>query len=134
MKQLFLLAAICFTLISCGDTYSLYTMSIDNKSNYNILLKVKEISDTTIICFANKETIIDEGWGESVKEISCQTPYVFRENMAEIIIDEGNKRLIKDISDENNWNCEGKKGRSFMGGSYYTKIKSTFVITDSDIE
>lgn len=133
MKRLFLLTTICLTLISCGDSYSLYIMSIDNKSNYDIVLNINDVYDSdeiiTILCLANKETIIDEGWGESVKQISCQTPYVFRGNMAEIIIDNGNKQLIKDISADNNWDCEGEKDKG-----YYSKIKSTFVIYESDIQ
>ena len=134
MKRLFFLTAICLTLISCGDSYCLYMMSIDNKSNYDIVLNIKDIYDsgdiTTIQCPANKETIADEGWGETVKKISCEAPYIFKNDMTKIIVDEGNKRLIKDISADNNWDCDGEKGR----GRYYIKIKHTFVIHESDIE
>jgi hypothetical protein len=133
MRRLFFLLMMSVNLVSCGDSESIYITSINNKTDYEIILRFSV--DSTIVCQPYKETIIEDYWGSSVKEMSCIAPYIFRNNNVEIIIDNGNKILIKDITDDNNWSCKGDEERSLiMVGSYYSKITTTFIINDVDIQ
>jgi len=120
-------------LTSCGDSDSIYITSINNNTDYEII--VRFTVDSTMVCKPKQETIIEEYWGSSVKKMSCMSPYIFKNSIAKIIIDEGNKILTKDITDDNNWSCKGDEDRSLiMVGSYYSKITTTFVISDVDIK
>jgi hypothetical protein len=133
MRRLIFLLMISVNLTSCGDSDSMYITSISNNTDYEIIVSFSV--DSTIVCQPNQETIIEEYWGSSVKEMSCMTPYIFKNSNAEIIIDDGNKILTKDITDDNNWSCEGDEDRSLiMVGSYYSKITTTFVISEVDIK
>jgi hypothetical protein len=120
-------------LTSCGDSDSIYITSINNNTDYEII--VRFTVDSAMVCKPKQETIIEEYWGSSVKKMSCMSPYIFKNSIAKIIIDEGNKILTKDITDDNNWSCKGDEDRSLiMVGSYYSKITTTFVISDVDIK
>lgn len=129
---LFLLFA-SLLLTSCGDSDSKYITSINNNTDFGIVVRFSE--DSTIVCLPNQETIIEEHWGGSVKKMSCMSPYIFKNNHAVVIVDEGNKTLIKDISDDNNWSCSGEEDWSLiMVGNYYSEIKTTFTVNDEDIK
>ena len=133
MKCLYSLLIISAILTSCGDSDSKYITCITNNTDYEIVVQLFE--DTTIICHSFQETIIQDSWGGSVKEMSCATPYIFSNKDAEIIIDDGNKVLIKNITDDNNWNCIGDEDWSLiMVGSYYSEIKTTFTVNPEDIK
>ena len=126
------MTVLCVGLVSCGDSESIYVTSINNNTSCKVIVN---FPDSTIVCLPNQETIIEEGWGGSVKKLSCFAPYIFRNNIAEIVIDGDNKILTKDISDDNNWNCSGERDWSLiMVGSYYSKITTTFVINEEDIK
>ena len=126
-----IMITICF--VSCGDSDSEYITSINNNSTFEIIVHFPD--DSIIVCLPKQETIIEKGWAGSVKKFSCMSPYIFKNNFAQIAIDEGNKILTKNISDDNNWNCYGDKDWSLiMVGSYYSKITTTFTINDEDIE
>lgn len=133
MKWIFYLFVVSVVFTSCGDSDSRYITSINNNTDYEIAVHLFE--DSTIICQSNQETIIEDYYAGSVKKMSCMAPYIFTNNEAEIIIDDGNKILIKDISDDNNWSCSGEEDWSLiMVGSYYIEIKTTFVVNDEDIK
>ena len=127
------MTALCVGLVSCGDSMSKYLTSIVNNTNYNIIVHFSE--DSTIVCPSKQETIIEEFEASSGKKLSCMSPYIFKNNIAKITIEGGNKILTKDISDDNNWNCNGEKDWDLiMVGSYYSKVTTTFVINDEDIK
>ena len=133
MKCLFFLLTLSIGLVSCGDSESEYITSIKNNTSFDITIHFSE--DSTIVCPSKQETIIEEFWGGSSKKFSCMSPYIFKNNIAKIIIDEENRILTKDISDDNNWSCNGDKDWSLiMVGSYYIKVTTTFIINDEDIE
>jgi hypothetical protein len=133
MKQMFYLIIAIVFLTSCGDSDSLYITSIDNNSDYEIVVKFSE--DSTILCLPNQETIIEEDYGGSITELSCMTPYIFSNNDAEIIIEDGNKTLAKDVTDDNNWTCSGEEDWSLiMVGNYYSEIMTTFTVSNEDIK
>jgi len=133
MRRLFYLLVISVCLISCGDSDSKYISIINNNTDYEIVVHLYE--DSTIVCQPNQETIIEEYWGSSVKEMSCMSPYIFKNNDAVVIVDEGNKILTKDISDDNNWSCSGDEDWSLiMVGNYYSEIRTTFTVNDEDIK
>ena len=133
MRRLFFLLLISVVLTSCGDSESIYITSINNNSDYEIIVHFPV--DSSLVCNSNQETIIEEYWGSSVKKMSCMTPYIFKHDKAEIIINGGAKLLTKDIYDDNNWLCKGEEEWSIiMVGSYYSKITTTFVITNEDIK
>ncbi len=133
MKQLFNLIFLSILLISCGDSDSKYITSIDNNSDYEIVVKVS--NDSTILCPSNQETIIEDYWGGSLKKMSCVTPYIFTVKKAEIMIDDSSKILTKDIYDDNNWTCRGEEEWSLvMVGNYYSKIQTTLTINNDDIK
>ncbi|ORL45089.1 hypothetical protein IIF7_13290 [Zunongwangia atlantica 22II14-10F7] len=132
MKCLISLFIICFFLISCGDSDSKYITSITNNTDYKIIVQI--FQDTTIICESFQETIIEDNWGRSVKEMNCAVPDIFLNGDAEIIIDDGNKILTKNIIDDKNWICIGEEDWSLiMVGSFYNEIKTTFIVNQEDI-
>ena len=133
MKRIFLFLVIGFFLTSCGDSESIYITSINNNSSYEIIVWFSE--DSTIICPSGKETIIEENSGSSMKKMNCSSPYLFKNNYAKIIVADETKFLTKDISDDNNWICNGEKDWDLiMVGSYYSKVTTTFDISDDDIK
>ena len=133
MRGLFLLLVISSCLLSCGDSMSIYITSINNNTSFDIIVQFPD--DSRIVCPSKQETIIDEYESWSSKKLSCMSPNIFKNNIAEIIIDERNKILKKDISDDNNWNCSGDKDWDLiMVGSYYSKVTTTFTVNDEDIE
>jgi len=133
MRRLFFLLLISVGLTSCGDSDSTYITSINNNSDYEIIVHFPV--DSSLVCNSNQETIIEEYWAGSVKKMSCMTPFIFKHDKAEIIINGGAKILTKDIYDDNNWLCKGEEEWSLiMVGSYYSKITTTFVITNEDIK
>ena len=126
------MTVLCISFVSCGDSFSTYITSINNNTNYNVFVN---FPDSTIVCQPNNETIIEESWWGSGKKLSCFAPYIFRNNIAKIVIDGEHKILIKAISDNNNWNCRGEERWSLiMVGRYYSKITTTFVINDEDLK
>ena len=133
IKQLFLLVANIF-FMSCGDSESLYITSIKNNTNFEMIVHFRD--NSIIECPSKQETIIEKFWGSSVKNMKCTTPYIFnKRNISKIIINGGNRILTKNISDDNNWNCNGDKAWSLiMVGSFYANITTTFIINDEDIK
>ena len=128
MRRLFFLLVISISLMSCGDSDSIYVTSINNNTSFDIIVHFSD--DSIIVCQSKQETIIEEFFGSSVKKMSCMSPYIFKN----IIIDGGNKILIKDISNDKNWDCKGDKSWSLiMVGNYYSKITTTFIINDEYI-
>ena len=129
MKKIFILSVIICFFASCGDSYSIYTFSIDNKTEYNIILYFdKQIftnSDTdSILCIPHSETIIFEMSGRSIKKLACSpcpsSDYI------NVVVGTNEKHLIKGFSDINNWECSGATSWSLiMVGNYYSNIKST---------
>jgi hypothetical protein len=133
MRSLFYLIIASLLLTSCGDSESKYITSIINNTDFGIIVQFSE--DSTIFCQPNQETIIEEYWGGSVKKMSCMSPYIFKNNDALVIVDEGNKVLTKDISDDNNWSCSGDEEWSLiMVGNYYSEIRTIFTVNDEDIK
>jgi hypothetical protein len=131
-----ILTVLCVGLVSCGDSDSKYISTISNNTSYDVIVRLHLSEDSMIVCPSKQETIIVESWASSVKKFSCMTlPNFLRSNIAEIIIEGGNKIITKDILDYNNWNCSGEEDWNLiMVGSYYSKITTTFVINDEDIE
>lgn len=119
------------SLMNCEkDLDCLYTTNINNNTNYDIVVHFSD--DSTIVCPLGKETIIEEYCGSWVTYMSdCTSPNIFKDEVAGIIIDNGNKILIKDISNDNNWNGKGDKCEN---GKYYTRITTSFVIDEKDIK
>jgi len=140
IKQILYLMLLIPLCISCGDSWSDDIYSIDNRTQYDIILyfhipdNISGLEDLdSILCPLNQETIIEQMTSRSVKQLSCR-PYVFKDYV-ELVVDGGNKHLIKDVSDDNNWVCTGEKDKSFiMVGSYYRVIKNSFIITENDLE
>ena len=133
MRSFIYLLVASLLLTSCGDSESKYITSINNNTDFEIVVRFSE--DSTIVCNPNQETIIVENWGGSVKKMSCMSPYFFKNNDAVIIVDEGNKILTKDISDDNNWSCSGDEDWSLiMVGNYYSEIRTSFTVNDEDIK
>jgi len=133
MRSFFYLLIASLLLTSCGDSESKYITSINNNTDFRIVLQFQE--DSTIVCQSNQETIVEEYWGGSVKKMSCMSPYIFKNNDSVVIVDEGNKILTKDISDDNNWSCSGDEDWSLiMVGNYYSEIRTTFTVNDEDIK
>jgi hypothetical protein len=133
MRRTFNLLILSVLLTSCGDSESKYFTSIKNNTNYEI--DVQFSKDSTIVCPANHETIIEEYYAGSVKKLSSMAPYIFTSNVAKIIVDKGNKTLIKDISDANNWSYSGEKDWDLiMVGNYYIEATNTFTINPEDIK
>lgn len=67
--------------------------------------------------------------------MSCSVPYIIKEFNVEVIVDEENKILTKDIYDDNNWICSGEEDWSLiMGGRYYSVIRTVFTVNDEDIK
>ena len=130
---LYSLFIISFILTSCGDSDSKYITSITNNTDYKIVVQL--FQDTTIICDSFQETIIEDNWGRSVKEMRCTVPNIFSNRDAEIIIDDGNKILTKNMTNDKNWTCIGEEEWSLiMIGSYYSEIKTTFIVNQEDIK
>lgn len=133
MRTLFNLLILSIILTSCGDSDSKYFTSINNNTDYEIAVQFSE--DSTIVCQANHETIIEEFYAGSVKKLSCIAPYIFTNNDAKIIVDKGSKILTKDISDDNNWSCSGEEDWDLiMVGNYYSEITTTFTVNNEDIK
>jgi hypothetical protein len=109
------------------DLDCLYTTNINNNTSYDIVVHFSD--DSTIVCPPEQETIVEESYGTWIAYMSTTAPSIFKDNIAEIIIDEGNRILTKDISNDNNWSFKGDKE-----GKYYGKITSTFVINEEDIK
>ena len=121
---------------SCGDSWSDYAYSIDNQTKYDIILYFngqESENQNPILCPSNKETIILKMKNRSIKKLDCN-PFPLKEHMT-FVIDEEEKHLIKDFFDVNNWKCTGDEDWSLiMVGNYYSYIKSTFIITEEDLE
>ncbi len=133
MKQLLNLIFVSILLTSCGDSESKYITSIDNNSDYEIVVKIS--NDSTVLCPSNQETIIEDYWGGSLKKMSCATPYIFAVKKAEVMIDDSSKILTKDIYDDINWTCRGEEEWSLvMVGNYYSEIETTLTINNDDIK
>lgn len=133
MKHIFNLLILSVVLTSCGDSKSNYFTSIKNNTDYEIVVQFPE--DSTIVCPANHETIIEEYEASSVKKLNNVAPYIFTNNIAKIIVDKGNKTLIKDISDANNWSYSGKKDWDLiMVGNYYIEATNTFTVNNEDVK
>jgi len=136
MKKILNLTIIILICMSCGDSFSKFAHSINNQTEYDIILYFtgQEFENQDpILCPANQETIIFlmEDW--SIKRINC-SPCPIKEYI-KLVVDDGKKHLIKDFANDNNWECTGDKNWSFiMAGSYYAYIKSTFVIMEDDLE
>jgi len=119
-------------LMSCEtDMDCSYIANINNNTSYDIVVHFP--NDSTIICPPSQTTtIIDEYYGTGVTTSGGHPLHsVFRDNIAKIIIDEGNKTLTKDISNVNNWNFKSDK---YKNGKFYGKIDATFVINEEDIK
>ena len=136
MKKIFCFKIIMLICLSCGDSFSDYTYIIDNKTEYDVMLYFSEQipnGKDSILCLSNTETLIFENWFWSVKKLSCSPPPITED--AKIVVDGGEKHLTKNFSDKNNWKCTGEKDWSLiMVGNYYSSIKSTFDITEKDLE
>jgi hypothetical protein len=133
MRFLFYLFILSIFLTSCGDSDSKYISILNNNTDYEIVVLLSE--DSTRVCQPNQETIIEEYWGGSVKEMSCMSPYIFKNKDSVVTVDEGNKFLTKDISDDKNWSCNGEEDWSLiMVGNYYSEIRRTFTVNDEDIK
>ena len=112
MKRLFFLLLLSIGIVSCGDSDSKYITAINNNTDFDIIVHFPD--ESMIVCVAKQETIIEESWSGSVKKFSCMSPYIFKNNVVKIVIDEEGKVLTKDISDDNNWNCYGDKDWSLI--------------------
>ena len=134
MKKILLLSGILlFALVGCGDAESLYNNCIKNKTSLEVIVRFSP--DSIIVCPPKQETIIGTSVSTFTKELTCETPRIFKEGLADIVVDKGNKVLLKDITDDNNWDCRGDKVWSLITvGGYYSKITSTFTIDNEDIE
>ena len=136
MKKIILMIIITSICLGCGDSFSELTYSINNQTQYDIILYFtgQEFENKdSILCLSNKETIIFQMEIWSPKKLYCD-PYPLKE-YAKFVVDDSKKYLIKDISDINNWECTGKTDwHILMMGSYYNNIKSTFIITEEDLE
>jgi hypothetical protein len=136
MKNIFYFTIITLICLSCGDSLSDYSYIIDNKTEYDIILCISEHTPNgqdSILCLPNTETLIFKGEFSSVKKLSCTLPPITED--IKIVVDEGKKHLTKEFSDINNWKCTGEEDWDLiMVGSYYSSIKSTFVITEDDLE
>ena len=133
MRACFYLLIACVFLTGCGDSRSEYITSINNNTDYEIILQFP--GDSTKVCQPNQETVIEEYEASSLKKMSCMTPYILRDNNVTIIVDEGNKTLVKDITDDNNWDCNGDEGWSLiMVGKFYSEIRTVFTVNDEDIK
>ena len=124
-----------FLCTSCGDCWSDTTYSIDNKTEYNIIVQSTEIEIINKICPPNKETVIYRDDPRSKRELHCSCPSYISKEQIEFVVDDGNKHLRKDFFDNSNWKCTGDKRSSFaMGGKYYDNIINVFIITEDDLE
>ena len=138
MKEIKLLVTFFICLCySCGDTVCKYVWCIDNETKYDILLFIPSQNDfeelDSILCPANKETIIDEWNVSATKQLNC-IEYHSKDYM-KIIIKDSSKYLTKDTSDDNNWECVGNRDFNLIGvGNYYFSIKNSFIITEDDLE
>ena len=133
MRARFYLLIVCVFLTGCGDSFSEYITSIKNNTDYEIVLLFP--GDSSKVCQPNQETIIEERWSSSITIMSCSVPYIIKEFNVEVVVDEGNKILTKDIYDDNNWICSGEEDWSLiMGGRYYSVIRTVFTVNDDDIE
>ena len=119
-------------LVNCQKDWDCsYIANINNLTNYDMIVCFP--NDSIIICPQNKEKTIIEGYygtGVSAKGGYSLLP-IFRDNIVKIFIVEENKILVKDISDDNNWNYNVDK---YKNGKYYSRITTVFVINDEDIK
>jgi len=125
------LIVIILVFASCGDSWSEYTWSIDNKTEYNIVITGLKLEN--ILCPPNKLTVVFQDEPRSSKKLYCHCPPLIKEQI-EFVIDDGKKHLTKDFFNDNNWECSGdKKSSLIMVGKYYDNIKSIFMITEDDL-
>ena len=124
-------------MFSCGDSESIYAYVVDNQTKYNIVLNFigQDFENKgSILLKPFTETVIEQEYYSSQKKLDCRLLYFYKDNL-QFVVDNGNKQLIKDVSDENNWICTGdKKSSLIMIGNYYNNLKSTFTITENNLK
>jgi hypothetical protein len=124
-KTIVVLVISLIGFLSC-ERYIPYQIGIDNKTNDTI--KVYFLNNAiytqgvdSVICFPNSKKIYFNHSGRSSK-YNCYTGI----NKNEVITSTSSGRnLKKDMTNLNNWECEG---------SYETGWFMTFVITEEDLE
>jgi len=113
--------------MSCQTDHDcLYVNNVNNNTSYDIVVHL--LDNSTIVCLPGQETKIDEFYGTAVLNLA-RPPHRFKEIIAKVVINEGNKILTKDIFDGNNWNMKGDKV-----GKFYGNITSTFIINEEDLK
>ena len=128
------LILIILVFASCGDSWSDYTWSIDNKTEYNIVINSTGLKLENNLCPPNKVTVVFQDEPRSPKKLNCHCPPLILKEQIEFVVDDGKKHLTKDFFNDNNWDCSGdKKSSLIMVGKYYDNIKSIFIITEDDL-
>lgn len=113
--------------LSCGDEYTTYTSSIDNQTSDTIYISFSgntayAQSRNSITCLPYVNNIYYKANGRILKKIDCD-PQISSD---EVNIETSSGRsLKKDISDEDNWVCDGNNKDGWV---------MTFIVSESDIE